>query len=614
MITGKPGTGKTTLINDLLTNLDSEHLIVARMECIHMGREDLLRILAFSFNLDVHALDLTGILKNLKQFLIEQRKAGRKALLIVDEAQALSSAALEELRLLHNLHDEGRVLLQIYLIGQEQLADLINRPTMVQFRQRLLTAYHLEPLTVSQTEAYIKHRLRAVGWKGDPALHNEIFSLIHKFSHGIPRRINLVCNQLLTLGFENGQHELNTEDVRNTIDILRKERLLVPEPETESETAKSSTDIQQTESKSSLVKEPRAAILKQDDLYESEIVRMYSNSQEIPSGVSERKKQRKSRILWPVALFTLLLGGSLLGLVLALLLTVQKPLMNIFFLSEDEWENAQRVHLSTNGKFSLQNARSPFISQDGKQKPDSSNGADLMSMREKPEQLQSNSALVGLNQERLVENKPLKSERVPSGGLEQLRSVVPNGQTSVQIHVHKSDPGSVQPSKVLPQAPADIPGDLVGLQRQNLPQKSQANDDSRARVEEPTDITKETSGSTPKSKQNALKARERNQQFANLLETASQQRKEFKITLPAGDNAFETYKRVLELDPTNEQAKQGIVDLADYYRERAVFHKERGSLVLSLTFIHRGLKIMPQHPDLLVLGEQVERSLSKKVK
>ena len=377
LITGKLGAGKTTLINDLLTNLDTEDLIVSRMECIHIGREDLLRILTLSFNLDVQESDLTGNLQNLRQFLIEQRKDGRKALLIVDEAQALSSAALEELRLLHNLQDEGQVLLQIFLVGQEELVDLINRSTMAQFRKPMIASYHLEPLTANQTEAYIKHRLRTVGWKGDPILHDEIFSLVHKFSHGIPRRINLVCNQLLTLGFEKEQHELSIQDVRNTIDNLRRGRFLALEPDAEPETTTSLTDTQQMLSTVYLLKDPHAATVKQENLSESEAVRFHSKPLKIPFQKSKQKKQPRPRKLWPMALFTLFLGVSLLGLVLAMLLTVQKPLMNIFFPSEEEQANVQKVEPSTNRNLSLQNAPPSIISEGDRKSQEPQNEADL---------------------------------------------------------------------------------------------------------------------------------------------------------------------------------------------------------------------------------------------
>ena len=102
------------------------------------------------------------------------------------------------------------------------------------------------------------------------------------------------------------------------------------------------------------------------------------------------------------------------------------------------------------------------------------------------------------------------------------------------------------------------------------------------------------------SNPNDVKTHEETQQLANLLDKAKQQRIKLKITRPEGDNAFETYQRVLELDPANKQAEQGISDLVEYYRGRAVFHKEEGSFDLSLSFIRR-LKIIPKHPGLFAL-------------
>ncbi len=245
MITGTPGTGKTTLINDLLHNLPKEKLVIAKLDSIHLEGEELLRMVAFSFGLEGEKLDKTALVRNMTHFLTEKSKEGKKGLLIVDEGQALSSSALEELRLLSNIHDNEGALLQVFLAGQEKLLDVVRSPSMAQLHQRLIAACHLDPLSVDQTEAYIKHRLRTVGWKVDPELHEDIFSLIHKFSLGIPRRINLICSRLLLSGFIQGKHTLRIEDVQHSIEELREENLAPTNDEQVSEPVKLPVDNKQ---------------------------------------------------------------------------------------------------------------------------------------------------------------------------------------------------------------------------------------------------------------------------------------------------------------------------------------------------------------------------------
>ncbi len=152
-------------------------------------------------------------------------REGRRALLIVDEAQDLASSAMEELRLLTNIQIGGQPLLQIFLLGQPQLRDLILSPEMEQVHQRIVAASHIEGLQADETEAYVIHRLQVVGWQGDPAIDRAIFPLIHKFSEGVPRRINLICSRLFLLGSVEQRHAIDVEDVRVVISELQAEHL-----------------------------------------------------------------------------------------------------------------------------------------------------------------------------------------------------------------------------------------------------------------------------------------------------------------------------------------------------------------------------------------------------
>ena len=225
MVTGRPGTGKSTLVNDLVDTLSSSGAKVAKLVSTQLEASDLLRMVAHAFGLQTENLDKATILQRLDKLLMSHHNDGRRALLIIDEAQDLSASALEELRLLTNLQLNNQPLLQIFLLGQEELRGLVQGPGMEQVHQRLVAACHLEQLKEDETKAYIIHRLEQVGWQGDPAISNAIYPVIYRFSAGIPRRINQVCSRLFLHGGVEGSHKLGVEDIKVVIGELQQEQL-----------------------------------------------------------------------------------------------------------------------------------------------------------------------------------------------------------------------------------------------------------------------------------------------------------------------------------------------------------------------------------------------------
>ncbi len=226
MITGKPGTGKTTLVNDLLDDLSLAKITVAMLVSTQLEADDLLRMVAFSFGLNGDFSDKATIIQKLTVFLTRHCQEGRHALLIVDEAQDLSISAMEELRLLTNLQINNQPLLQIFLLGQEELRDLMQGPKMEQGHQRIVAACHLEPLKEEETAAYIRHRLCKVGWDGNPQISTTIFPIIHKFSLGIPRKINLICSRLFLHAFVEKLQKIGVNDIRIVLTELQQEQLI----------------------------------------------------------------------------------------------------------------------------------------------------------------------------------------------------------------------------------------------------------------------------------------------------------------------------------------------------------------------------------------------------
>jgi len=226
VITGQPGMGKTTLINDLFRGINSSQLRIARLVSTQLLADDLLRLVAYELDLAPAGMDKASVLNRVGQFLQQQHREGRRTLLVVDEAQDVTGEALEELRLLTNIQVDGQQLLQIFLVGQEELRDLVSAPTLVQLHQRVIAAAHIDPLSSTETREYIKHRLRRVGWEGDPLISNQAYTMIHQFSCGIPRQINQICSRLLLHGCIEERHRLGLQDLKTVIDELYGEMLL----------------------------------------------------------------------------------------------------------------------------------------------------------------------------------------------------------------------------------------------------------------------------------------------------------------------------------------------------------------------------------------------------
>jgi len=227
-ITGEPGTGKTTLIASLISELDRSQVLVGVVTNVQLDSGSLIEMVVDAFSLRIDRSDKLSVMSEFKRFLVEQSEKGRNVILIVDEAQGLSKELLEDLRLLSNLQHNTRLLLQIFLVGQDPLMEIVRSPGMEQLHQRLIAAAQLKPLNLEQMVDYIIHRLNCVGWKNDPVITDEAFSLVHKFSAGIPRKVNLICHRLFLHAGLNDRHELVGGDALNVIVELHREGLLTP--------------------------------------------------------------------------------------------------------------------------------------------------------------------------------------------------------------------------------------------------------------------------------------------------------------------------------------------------------------------------------------------------
>jgi len=225
MVTGQPGTGKTTLIGDLVASLADEDVAVAKLVSTQLAADDLLRMVAYAFGLEAQRQDKSAVLHELNARFLSLHREGGRALLIVDEAQDLTAAAMEELRLLTNLQLDGKPLLQRFLLGQPELRELIHAPGLEQVHQRIIATSNLVALKEEETRAYVEHRLRVVGWQNDPAISSAVFPIIYHFSEGVPRRINLICSRLFLHSFVEQRHQIGVEDARTVVQELQEEQL-----------------------------------------------------------------------------------------------------------------------------------------------------------------------------------------------------------------------------------------------------------------------------------------------------------------------------------------------------------------------------------------------------
>jgi putative secretion ATPase (PEP-CTERM system associated) len=221
VVTGEVGCGKTTLLQTALRSLD-ERTAVSRLVNTILDPRELLEAIMLDFGLDVPpGYSKPHLLHVLAKFVVDQRTAGRSTLLIVDEAQNLSIPALEELRMLSNLETERSKLIQIILVGQPTLRDGLALPELEQLRQRITVSYHLQALDQDETAAYINHRLRRAARGRPMEFSRDVTDLIHTYSQGVPRKINVIADAVLLFGYGEDRREIDVELTRMVLTELR---------------------------------------------------------------------------------------------------------------------------------------------------------------------------------------------------------------------------------------------------------------------------------------------------------------------------------------------------------------------------------------------------------
>jgi len=201
VITGEVGAGKSTLVAHLMATVDPARLTAAQVVTSKLDGEEIVHVIAQAFGLPIEGHDKASALGAIEAFLHEEARAGRRCLLVVDEAQNLAIEALEELRMLSNFQLGAHPLLQTLLLGQPEFREtLLRSPELEQLRQRVIATHHLDAMQPDEVQPYIEHRLKCVGWTGIPAFEQGVFAEIHAASGGVPRRINQIANRVLLMG------------------------------------------------------------------------------------------------------------------------------------------------------------------------------------------------------------------------------------------------------------------------------------------------------------------------------------------------------------------------------------------------------------------------------
>lgn len=214
-LTGEVGAGKTTVCRALLEELGPRYRTALILNPCLTG-DQLLRSILIELGLEASD-DRVTCLQRLNQYLLDQLAEGNDVVLLIDEAQDLDFDLLEQIRLLSNLETDQRKLLQIVLLGQPELRDKLNDSRLRQLRQRITVRYHLAPLSRHETEQYIQHRLQVAGANGSPSFSRWALGGIHRYSGGVPRLVNAVCDKALLCGYVTGDDHLTWRHVRRAI-------------------------------------------------------------------------------------------------------------------------------------------------------------------------------------------------------------------------------------------------------------------------------------------------------------------------------------------------------------------------------------------------------------
>ena len=238
LLTGEVGSGKTTLVRDVINKISSD-VTLSMIFNTRVDGHQLVAMINSDFGLDTEGKDKVQLITELNDFLLEECCSNRQPIIIIDEAQNLTAEGLEEIRLLSNLEADNFKMVQIILVGQPELKQIIAQPSLRQLRQRISISCHLNPLNREESEEYILHRLGTVGSRDCVTFLDGTFDAIYRFSGGVPRLINLICDFLLLSAFVEETRQIDMTLVEDAVNELSFEESRLQSAEFDSENDKS---------------------------------------------------------------------------------------------------------------------------------------------------------------------------------------------------------------------------------------------------------------------------------------------------------------------------------------------------------------------------------------
>jgi type II secretory pathway predicted ATPase ExeA len=220
VVTGEIGSGKTTLIESFLRQLDSD-VVIAQINQTQVNAVEFLQSVLVQFGFSPFKMKKAELIATLNSFLIEQYAAGRKVLLIIDEAQNLSLKVLEEIRMLSGIESTKEKVLRIILAGQPELNEKLDSPELVQLTQRIRLRFHLGALSRDDLRSYIRHRLEVAGADGREIFVEDTFPEIYKYTGGVPRLVNTLCDTAMMAAYNEDRDQVSLKDVGSAIEELQ---------------------------------------------------------------------------------------------------------------------------------------------------------------------------------------------------------------------------------------------------------------------------------------------------------------------------------------------------------------------------------------------------------
>ncbi len=231
VITGGVGTGKSTLVGQLFSELDGNDIVAAQIGTTQVDADDCIRLICNAFEIDVDTRDKADLISAFEEFLIEQNQMGKRVLLVVDEAQNMPLRALEELRMLSNFNVGGQPLFQSFLLGQPQFLQTVAHKDLAQLQQRIIASYKLASMSAEETEEYITHRLQMVGWDNFPTFSPDAFAKVFEQTKGVPRLINTLANRIMLFAALEEANQVDGGMVDTVIEDQKNETVTTDEPE-----------------------------------------------------------------------------------------------------------------------------------------------------------------------------------------------------------------------------------------------------------------------------------------------------------------------------------------------------------------------------------------------